>query len=374
MSEKVDESVDLLTVESKYVRDRDLPDLLNDVASVLEQIEAVLAVEITGAESPSKPWANRELVTSLQSLVITGRAVEGVPLELVQDFLSLTYGSAGVPHDNHDFCGCLQSLHLALANYSQRGGEYFYTLTAQQHVLGQEALLSDTSGFVDEFAAKRLTKYATVAPEVVVGLYERSAAVELFKTGQAELGRCFALLESLQAFNEGKELQLKIVEEVSEKEIADFDTSELADIDVDETEDLDSTELLERIEVLSRTELLPAIVERNEYLQELESGFEEMDESIDELEAVLDRNDEIANLLIDGLGLDSGGELADPESEILLSAPDRIIPGSPEDLAAIEDVLDLESEYEYELILDPNEFGPVDSLEYADPVEREEYV
>lgn len=202
-----------------FVEDRHMASALESLANELRADEAMLAVAITGAKAPAEPWKNPELVTSLQSLIATGRAIEGVPLELVADYEAVL----GSGDDALSEMGARLRKLAAIARDAT---------TAEVIAIGQEAqetLLKAAEGFWDERAAKRLSKYVEVVQLPQNGVYDRATSVLALDAALVRALAARDLYNRIMTNTADRQLAKQVENEVMEIEEAELDAETVDD-------------------------------------------------------------------------------------------------------------------------------------------------
>lgn len=204
MSEKNFLEVDRLNaMAGAYVEDVEMPDALRGLYGELVGYDALLAVEITGAEAPEKPWENPELVNSLKSLIESGRALNGVPKKLVTDYKSVV----GKGENSLDALATrIQG--LALSSYN-----YFNSENRLRQWNSQKSLLNNQTGFFNERAARRLSAQIPSMQPAVEGKYDRRTCVDALDLGLTRLRAASDLYKRVVENND----QMKLKAEFGEK-------------------------------------------------------------------------------------------------------------------------------------------------------------
>lgn len=228
---KSDETVEvsfnyLWQVASENITDDALPGTLISMSHALNQMEALLAVSLTGAETSDHPWKNSELVEALESLIKVGRTVEQLPVQLVDQFLDLVR----IDPDNR-YGGSLHTISRWCLSEGNNAAAQITETQLVTVVQGQEMLLKGARGTIDTWASKRLQKNVTKLPNPALATrFSRKLGIDLLEEGQALLSQSLELMADIESVNDGREIALNVQEkddldnlEVIEEEVESVD-------------------------------------------------------------------------------------------------------------------------------------------------------
>lgn len=220
-TENISDFEQLAVTETACITDAQMPQALRFVANHLKVDEAMLTVALTGAEAPSEPWKNPELIASLQSLITSRRAIEGIAVELVGDYEAIVYGS--IDEDSLDE---LARRAMMLAHSVKQYQEQHQTYAVWA---AQESLLTSTQGILDDWAARRLGRLVDTNPPKITVEYDRKTCVRVFEEAQQRALAARDLYSKVMAdtIQREQEALALLEEEVAEEEA--FNASEIAD-------------------------------------------------------------------------------------------------------------------------------------------------